>query len=317
MHVFASRSQAMHAKQEEQAQEVRALSAALTASDWGKVRRDFSESARHRVMTAAEQHHEAKRKGKSVRVADVHRHSQAKAPAEDMAQPSDGGSLSNLAAAQLFARPLEGGEPDTGEKRTSIEEMLQQRKALLDAGFDAEAEKVQQRLVQIRSTAERERIDLEQRLFKQRLASLEREQQERREGLARAQAVERTEAEAGWRDEIEALLEAQADEHQEFELTITVGGRGPNTLKGGCPPAAGADTRRRGGRLARHFARVPALKGTPTSLLCRAACRRARGRRVAASAAQASIQTVGAAAEHQRRAQAAAERPDAGKYCRG
>ena len=193
----------MHAKQEKQAHEARALSAALQATDWPKVRRDFSESARTRVLAAAEQHLEAKQKSENVRHADSSaRHAGLADPHQQHLPGADTGAS---------AMPSEG----------AVEEMLQQRKALLDAGFDAEAEKVQRRLVRYRSSADRERVELEQRLFKQRLASLERDQQEQRERLAKAQAYELAEAEAEMREEIEALTEAQAEEHEEFELRIT------------------------------------------------------------------------------------------------
>ena len=98
---------------------------------------------------------------------------------------------------------------------------MQQRKAFRDAGFDDEADKVQLKLTQLTKQTERERVELEQRLIKQRLAELEAEQHEQRETLLKNQDLEIMRADAAWRDELHALLEQQADETDEFELKIT------------------------------------------------------------------------------------------------
>lgn len=195
----------MHAEKEEKARESRALADVLSASDEAKARRDFSEAARNRVHAAAGQHLEAKQKQEALRT-------DAEAPH----------GLSGRAQAPSLG---DGGAPSAAAASSpTIDEMLQQRKALLDAGFDAEAEKVQKRLAQLRSGSEKERTELEQRIFKQRLASLEKDQQEQRDRLARTQAAELAEAESMWRDELRALTAAQAEENKEFELRITRAG---------------------------------------------------------------------------------------------
>ena len=187
---------ALHAVKEEAVRESKALTdvlkAASSSSEEAKARRDFSEATRSKVMAAAEQQVALKQR---------------------RAQLNGAGEVGADA-------PAEATGPSGDSPAKSMEEMQQQRKALLSAGFDVEAEKIASQLAQLRSSAEKERVDLEQQLFKQRLAELEASQREQRERLAVTQATELAEAETGWRDEIAALTAMQAQENQEFELRI-------------------------------------------------------------------------------------------------
>ena len=180
--------------------ESRALAEVLRGPDGAKARRDFSRATRDKVMQAAEQHLQAKQKKATVESDMSASPGWRKAPASpDGEQRADAGSST----------------------ADDIQRMMQERKALLSAGFDAEAEKIQARLQALRSETEKDRHDLEMRLYKQRLSALELSQKAQREQEAKRQAAERAKAEASLREELAELTAAQALEHQEFELRIT------------------------------------------------------------------------------------------------
>ena len=188
---------ALHAVQEEAVRKTHALTDVLRAEDEAKARRDYSDTTRSKVLVAAEQHLQAKQKFALVHGTSAW-HGEMR---PDMVRP-DAASTS---------------QPTT----ETVEEMVRNRKALLSAGFDAEAEKIQARLTQMRNSDEKERVDMEQRLFKQRISELEHSQLDQRESLSRTQAAEMQRSEAGWRDEIAALIAEQAKKNQEFELRVT------------------------------------------------------------------------------------------------
>jgi hypothetical protein len=168
----------MHGGKAETVRKSRALADLVRSTDETKARRDFCDSTRNRVLAAAEQHVEAK-----------HRRVALAPPSGNDERP-------------MTLAPTGGALSQAGNQAsTSVEGMMQQRKALLDAGLEAEAEKVQARLTQIRSDAARERVELEQRLVRQRLTALEYEQSEHLEQQAKTQAEQREKAEAAWRDE--------------------------------------------------------------------------------------------------------------------
>ena len=198
---------AQHILEEETARKAKALSEVLQSGDGSaasetrqaKAMRDFSEATRLKVLRAAEQHMEAKYK---VDVGTA---------AQDPSRKSkgtDSDSKSNSSSA---------GD----HQLDTVDDMMQQKRKLLSAGFDAEAEKLQTRLEAVRQHKEKERHEEEQRIMKQRLSALDKEHKERRERLGRTQAEELAEAEDIWRDEIASLMASQANETHEFELRIT------------------------------------------------------------------------------------------------
>ena len=203
----------MHGGKEEAARKTRALADLVHSTDLQKARRDFSEATRLRVMAAAEQHVETKTKRAALN------------PVLGVPQIIDAGGLapSGPAGTSTDVPPAEKDDASTSSDvpLDAVSDMMQQRKAFRDAGFDDEADKVQAKLTQLTKQTERDRVELEHRLIKQRLAELEAEQQEQRETLLRTQDMELMRADTAWRDELHALLEQQADETDEFELKIT------------------------------------------------------------------------------------------------
>ena len=177
---------ATHAVKEEMLQQSRVLAEALQTSDpkaAAKMKREMSSAARSKVLLAAQHHLQTRQRLRYTEAAS----------SQNDAGPNQATSV-------------------------TMDELMQQRRSLLSAGFEEEAEKVQAKMTDLRHSGEREKLDLEQRLFKQRASQLEFAHKIARERLGREQAEALATQESTWREEIANLTAAQARAKQEFEL---------------------------------------------------------------------------------------------------
>ena len=196
----------------------KALADLMSGGDFSEGRKGFSISTESKVRAAVTERLQAKER--SWKTDEPWMIDSADEPAGP-SRSSPGGRPSSTTS-RRSGRPGSAGSRSGGRAgELDLEALIEKRRALLSANFEDEAHKLDAIIKNAQLDAERERADLEQRLFKQHVAATEASQREQVEQLRAAQASEISRVQIEWSEELTAVSENQAKEIQDFELRIT------------------------------------------------------------------------------------------------
>ena len=226
---------AHHASREEALREAKALGDLLSSRDFNENRKRFIVSTESKVRAAVEERLQSK--SRSLAPEDVDEDDDAARGAANISQiigslgGAGAGSSSSAPpmrpSSARTARPASATRQGTTDLSTAdlnkldLSKLIEQRRALLAANFEEQANELSVIIAAGKEQEQRKREELEQRLYRQQLTTVEASQNEQLEQLVRDQTAEATKMSVTWREELTAVTEFQAREVQEYEMRIT------------------------------------------------------------------------------------------------
>ena len=221
---------AHHASREEALREAKALGDLLSSRDFNENRKRFIVSTESKVRAAVEERLQSK--SRSLAPEDVDEDDDAARGAANISQiigslgGAGAGSSSSAPpmrpSSARTARPASATRQGTTDLSTAdLNKLIEQRRALLAANFEEQANELSVIIAAGKEQEQRKREELEQRLYRRQLTTVEASQNEQLEQLVRDQTAEATKMSVTWREELTAVTEFQAREVQEYEMRIT------------------------------------------------------------------------------------------------
>lgn len=221
---------AHHASREEALREAKALADVMSSRDFNENRKRFIASTESKVRAAVEERLQSK--DRSQTNDDMKDEDDDAAPGANISQllgslgatSAAAGASSSPSARPSSARPRPSSAGRQGAVDLSavdLNKLIEQRRALLAANFEDQANELGAIIAAGREQEQRKREELEQRLYRQQLTTVEASQNEQMEQLVRDQAVEISRMAVAWREELASVTEFQAREVQEYEMRIT------------------------------------------------------------------------------------------------
>ena len=136
--------------------------------------------------------------------------------------------MSAVAGAVLAGMQVGGGgaaqvlaNASLGQVMEAIDDLTRRRRALVQAGFEDEANEVATATVRLREMADAKKRENEQKMFKQKLWALQLSQKHDGHRLQKELDAKKSAADGRWKEEVEAMKARQAAEYQKNVEIIT------------------------------------------------------------------------------------------------